>query len=576
MPASAPLWPLIAKRPFPRIHVLSDVHLEHGPYEIPDTLDFDILVAAGDIGRVDRAVEWLAGVGKPVIYTLGNHEHWGCDHDEVFKAARKAARGTRVHVLERKQAVLCGVRFLGATLWTNYGDWNAALVANAQSMMRDHSEVRAGDWYGKASNRKWLHRCLRRIGISPAQDEHAAESREFHPAIAYQLHLRSVRWLERALARPFAGPTVVVTHHAPTFASLRALGIHESLLDPKNWTYYRDNDLVRVASYASSLDTLLDKHRRKIALWVHGHLHCAIDVVASGVRVLCNPRGRWIPPLNESSAEAFRLFGVSVTEQDIADSRAAHRENPFMGDGRDFDALHIVDVERGLEQPIRSALDAPLAEMRDIARRVSKMVPYLLGPEDIPGDCVHRCFEHDTERFRNLIGSIRNDICRGLHPRFGTYALEATKAPSTLPTVPMVDLFDNSAPTESDYLAVVQAMRAWCRWVLRLPRAPQRALATWARVGLDCLAALQKKGIVARVGMPEAHALRVIIEPRFDIYVVGDERVVAAAKSHVDALFGARKGLPRFYALVLGTAHASDKNGARLLSLRQLERWARS
>ena len=51
-------WRLVGKRQLPRIHLLSDIHLETGPYEIPPALDFDILVAAGDIGPVEQAVEW--------------------------------------------------------------------------------------------------------------------------------------------------------------------------------------------------------------------------------------------------------------------------------------------------------------------------------------------------------------------------------------------------------------------------------------------------------------------------------------------------------------------------------------
>ena len=69
--------------------MLSDLHLETGPYQIPAGLEFDILVAAGDIGPLDLAVPWLAAIGKPVIYVLGNHERFGHDVSGAPARAKK-------------------------------------------------------------------------------------------------------------------------------------------------------------------------------------------------------------------------------------------------------------------------------------------------------------------------------------------------------------------------------------------------------------------------------------------------------------------------------------------------------
>lgn len=57
-----------------KIHVLSDLHLETGPYEIPHHMQCDVIVAAGDIGVGTEGIEWLKTLGKPVVYVLGNHE----------------------------------------------------------------------------------------------------------------------------------------------------------------------------------------------------------------------------------------------------------------------------------------------------------------------------------------------------------------------------------------------------------------------------------------------------------------------------------------------------------------------
>jgi hypothetical protein len=210
------LWPLLARRPLPRIHVISDVHLEFGPYELPADLDFDILVASGDIGPVEDAVRWLAKCGKPVVYVMGNHEYYDREFDEVLPAARAAARGTRVHVLERNAVTIQGVRFLGTTLWTSFGDWHPGLVDQAYRQMNDYELIRATRWFESSRNLAWYRRQCRAAHLALPEDDPAlAADAKFHPAIAYQEHLRSVTWLNRMLDRPFDGPTVVVTHHSP-------------------------------------------------------------------------------------------------------------------------------------------------------------------------------------------------------------------------------------------------------------------------------------------------------------------------------------------------------------------------
>ena len=77
--------------------------------------------------------------------------------------------------------------------------------------------------------------------------------------------------LRQALATPFAGPTVVVTHFAPSLDSA----------DP------RYGITPGTAGFCNSLDDLLPLAK----VWMHGHLHCAIDYVAHGCRVVANPLG---------------------------------------------------------------------------------------------------------------------------------------------------------------------------------------------------------------------------------------------------------------------------------------------
>lgn len=69
-------------------------------------------------------------------------------------------------------------------------------------------------------------------------------------------------WLRQALAQPFDGKTVVVTHFAPSLRSS----------DP------RYGMVPGTAGFCSALDELLPR----ADLWLHGHLHAPSDYVVQG------------------------------------------------------------------------------------------------------------------------------------------------------------------------------------------------------------------------------------------------------------------------------------------------------
>ena len=67
-----------------RLLVISDIHLECGPFTLPEPMpDFDVAVFAGDIGKpISEAIRWMAEqragplAGRPAIYVPGNHEFY--------------------------------------------------------------------------------------------------------------------------------------------------------------------------------------------------------------------------------------------------------------------------------------------------------------------------------------------------------------------------------------------------------------------------------------------------------------------------------------------------------------------
>ena len=141
-----------------RLLILSDLHREiwyrpqtryEGRVDPCPKIDLavsrpDVVILAGDIDVGAKAVEWAdqAFAGLPVLYVHGNHEGYGQNLDEAQKEIAEACAATdHVHYLDRREKVIGCVRFLGATLWTDfklYGkEFYPAAVHDAGQHMND-------------------------------------------------------------------------------------------------------------------------------------------------------------------------------------------------------------------------------------------------------------------------------------------------------------------------------------------------------------------------------------------------------------------------------------------------------
>lgn len=241
-----------------RIWPVSDLHEEFAKWAPPDVVpDHDVVVVAGDlITRMRRGPARLHDMGldeRPVVYVGGNHEFYGETRDRELEKAREAARAyPNIHILQDEEVVIHGTRFLGATLWSDYrlfGDdrqkESMALAGNKIGGMNDFQRIRmASKDYGR-----------------------------FRPEDAVVEHARTVAWLRARLEVAFDGPTVVVTHHAPSARSLP----DDFAEDPLS------------TAYASNLDDLVEASGA--SLWLHGHIHEARDYSIGDTRVVSNPRG---------------------------------------------------------------------------------------------------------------------------------------------------------------------------------------------------------------------------------------------------------------------------------------------
>jgi len=260
MPARDPQNPLPSPVPpvaptHLRLQLVSDLHVD-----VADTRrlrlapDADVVAVAGD--TCEGVVEAFAHLRQripaptPIVMVAGNHEAYGrCLPDELARA-RATAPDYDIIFLENDAVMIGGVRILGCTLWTDFrlfGERHRAVaMAAAPPGLADHRAIARA--------------------IAPTR-------RPFRPEDAAARHAASVGFLREALVAPFAGPTVVITHHAP-----HPLGIAPQYMrDPLS------------AAFASDLSALIDSAQPD--LWVFGHTHHAVDAVLGRTRLCANPHG---------------------------------------------------------------------------------------------------------------------------------------------------------------------------------------------------------------------------------------------------------------------------------------------
>ena len=232
-----------------KIALLSDLHLSVHPLDVPHT-QADVVVLAGDLHRPAQAMAWARQFAQPTLFVAGNHEFYGSDLVTTLAQLRTHAAGSQVQALERSEWRHGGVRFLGCTLWSDYRLFTSPAqraegLQKAQEFVRDFS----------------------RIGIAPDFPD------RFTPTVSQLLFDQSVAWLEERFAETFAGPTVVITHFAPTPASIAS----QFVGSPLN------------ACFVSDLQAQILRWQPQ--LWLHGHVHHSCDYQVGATRVVANPRG---------------------------------------------------------------------------------------------------------------------------------------------------------------------------------------------------------------------------------------------------------------------------------------------
>ncbi len=272
-----------------KLQLLSDVHLEaHPHWQARPAPGADLLVLAGDIGSYQsgsllddsdfglRQFSPQSGWPTPVVFVPGNHEYDALDFDDAHARLRATCLRLGLVWLERETWVAPWpdrqgrpVRLVGTTLWSDFDALGpqqapASVAAPSGTATSNPAHLLAQSLRSRDKAYRAANYYLRKTGTT----------RQGEPFLAEQVRSQALdcqAWLRHALATPFDGSTVVVTHFAPSLHSA----------DP------RYGKTPGTAGFCNSLDDLLPHAQ----LWLHGHLHAPSDYVHQGCRVVANPLG---------------------------------------------------------------------------------------------------------------------------------------------------------------------------------------------------------------------------------------------------------------------------------------------
>ena len=239
-----------------RFLVYSDLHYEFGsrfmpPAHLKGTVDGVLLAGdiLGGLHAMRHARQISDAVEAPAILITGNHEFYGHVVEHLLDELR-ASSTEQARFLECDTAEIAGTRILGTTLWTDF-NLNPELREQALSdigwMLNDYRKIL---------------RVLRGDNLCRVDTDYILAA-----------HVACREWLACELETAFDGPTIVLTHTAPSRRSITSHGSHQ----------------VISAAFASDLEQFILDH--KIDAWAHGHVHDSVDYLVGNTRIVSNPYG---------------------------------------------------------------------------------------------------------------------------------------------------------------------------------------------------------------------------------------------------------------------------------------------
>ncbi|WP_407481058.1 metallophosphoesterase [Elizabethkingia meningoseptica] len=230
-----------------KIQIISDLHQEFGATEL-NFDNADLVILAGDTHLGINGIEWLKRKfpDKAFLYVLGNHEYYKGSYPKTLNKIKDAAEGSHIFVLENQSIDIDGIRFHGATLWTDFSLFGHPVQYGmlCQEKMSDYKMIRKDPSYSR----------LRTIDT-------------------FKIHQFSKLWLKESLEKSGNYRNIIITHHAPSIQSVP----DEYKKDPVS------------AAYASDLEDLMMEYKPEY--WIHGHIHTPKRYFVGTTQVICNPHG---------------------------------------------------------------------------------------------------------------------------------------------------------------------------------------------------------------------------------------------------------------------------------------------
>lgn len=498
----------------PAIFVVSDLHIDTGPFEWPEAaLAADLIIVAGDLANGVFDIDFLTKPGRPLVFVPGNHDFWektgSTDMFEMYANMKRAAAGTNVHVLWDEEVRLGGVRILGTPLWTDFGGGNTELMGASFAHSRDYTYINARSWYEDPDNLELHVKSKRKFQLRDKPD--AAESGAFTPTVAYALHRKSVAFIESKLAEGYEGLTILVTHMAPTYESLLKSGtVREHTLDPRSWQCrgLDNTGLARVAGYASDLTRIFTKYRAQLDLAVHGHIHSSLDFVCGSTRVVANPRGSYSGPLTKENSEHFGLFGYPVTAEQIARSQATFAEYPYWGDNWDFEPQKLFRLEDGLAPALQPLVDEVLPQLTELQAEVLELAPHIAHATPAIRRSVQEAAIARTEKFAVLVEEVLAPAAQAFDARDSRTGwwghLDAMRLPK--PKHSLVPRFEDAFERDVDpVVELAQSLSTMAQLLATLPlvpAVPRMASAVYAERMERVFALVRAKGLTPELKNP--------------------------------------------------------------------------
>lgn len=251
---------------------INDIHLDfYVPKKItqleeslwyPKALSTDsetALIIAGDLWHSGKFLQfnhfsWLGKISEQflyVIFVLGNHDLWRGNITEDYKKVKEEIKKqnlSNVYLLQDESIILEGIRFTGATLWTDYSNNFSALSQAKDIMKTDFKTIR----YGK-QHKKLMPHDVRNAHI---------HSRNF--IFGHAIKTEDIR------------KNVVITHHAPSYESIASKYKNEGYTLENYYDYSNLDEQIKQSS---------------IDLWFHGHTHEFKNYYIGNTQIINNPLG---------------------------------------------------------------------------------------------------------------------------------------------------------------------------------------------------------------------------------------------------------------------------------------------